>query len=103
MMVWMPSRGCVSSLGEAKVIPLSEPESYGWNWTILLSTNAPFSSRFKFLIATNQSGLGAIIEARLTYGCELLISKVVVIVSGEGLTRVSALIKYSPPPASIIV
>ena len=58
--------GLVAAFGEEKVTPSSEPESYASNWIILLSTHSPFSKKLISLIATNQSGLGAIIDAKLT-------------------------------------
>src|SRR5262245_20460673 len=61
-------RGAVTASADRKVTPLSVPASYGNKLTVRLFAHSPFSIRLKPDTPTNQSGLGATIEQRVTSG-----------------------------------
>ena len=76
--------GSVASLGEVYITPLSVPASYANSSMTTLFTHEPSSRSDSELTPTNQSGLGAIIETRVTRGKSTLTSNVSSTLPGEG-------------------
>jgi hypothetical protein len=92
--------GSESESAAAYVSPSSVPESYAYRSMLLVSTQLLFSQRSKFETPTNQSGLGAIIETKVTFEKSGVISKFTLTDPGEVLIP-SPDNRFSAVPAAI--